>query len=261
MTEKSLKVLIVDDEPLARSLLVNLLKDQSEYCVAGECGNGKDAVSAIKKLVPDIVFLDVQMPEMDGLAVLEKIGETNMPAVIFVTAYDQYAIRAFDYHAVDYLLKPYSRERFMTALARAKESLTNRAADKKVIQSQMASLVEANKTKPAHFNRLFLKDRGRIVVLEPEKIDWIEADDKYVHVHTAEKSFLVRRTLNAIEGELDPQNFTRVHRSHIVNVSRIKELHPMFNGEYALVLSNGKKLTLSRSYKNRFFEKFGNSYQ
>lgn len=255
-----LKVLIVDDEPLARALVGNLLKDQPEFIVVGECGNGKDAVSAIRKQTPDIVFLDVQMPEMDGLAVLEEVGEANLPAVIFVTAYDQYAIRAFDFHAVDYLLKPFSRDRFTKALTRAQESLAQRGEDENIIRSQMTSLLETHKTKPAHFNRLFLKDRGRIVVLEPELIDWLEADDKYVHVHTAEKSFLVRRTLSALESELDPENFTRIHRSSIVNVSRIKEMHPMFNGEYAVVLSGGKKLTLSRSYKNRFFEKFGKNY-
>lgn len=256
MPENLIKVLIVDDEPLARALIVELLKDFKEFQIIGECSNGKEAIQAIKENPPDLVFLDVQMPEMDGLTVLEEINDETLPAIIFVTAYDQYAIRAFDFHAIDYLLKPFSRARFEKALAHAKERILLTSGDD-LPQQQISSLLENYKNKPAHLKKLFLKDKGKIVLLEPEKVDWIEADDKYVQFHTSEKSYLIRQTLSALEAELDPQLFARIHRSMIVNLTRVEELHPMFNGEYMLVLTNKKKLTLSRNYKNRFFERYG----
>jgi two-component system LytT family response regulator len=256
MDRELIKVLIVDDEPLARALIIELLKDFNEFQIIGECSNGKEAVRDIKESSPDLVFLDVQMPVMDGFAVLEEIKEETLPALIFVTAYDQYAIRAFDFHAIDYLLKPFSRSRFTKALTRAAERILHKSTDE-VTKRQFTSLLENYQNKPAHLKRLFLKDKGKIVLLEPEKLDWVQADDKYVRLHTAEKSYLIRQTLNALEVELDPQIFTRIHRSTIVNLSRVKELHPLFNGEYILILTDGTKLTLSRNYKTRFFEHFG----
>jgi two-component system LytT family response regulator len=257
MNEPRVKVLIVDDEPLARALISELLKDFPEFQIIGECSNGKEALKAIKGNLPDLIFLDVQMPEMDGLAVLEEIKDERLPAIIFVTAYDQYAIRAFDFHAIDYLLKPFSRPRFEKALVNAKERILQRPlATGDETHQQISSLLENYKNKPPHLKRLFIKDKGKIVLLEPEKINWIEADDKYVNIHTDGKSYLIRQTLNALEAELDPQTFARIHRSTIVNLKLVQELHPLFNGEYMLILSTGTKLTISRNYKNRFFEQF-----
>lgn len=256
MKRGRIKVLIVDDEPLARALITELLKDFDEFQIIGECSNGKQAIVCIKENAPDLVFLDVQMPEMDGFAVLEQIQNEIAPTIIFVTAYDQYAIRAFDFHAVDYLLKPFSQTRFKKALSRAGERISSKSTDD-VTEQQISSLLENYQNKPAHLKRLFLKDKGKIVLLEPEKVNWVEADDKYVRLHTAEKSYPIRQTLNALEAELDPQIFTRIHRSNIVNLTCVRELHPLFNGEYVLILADGTKLTLSRNYKNRFFKQFG----
>jgi two-component system LytT family response regulator len=257
MINNSIKVLVVDDEPLARILIIELLKDFPEFQLIGECSNGTEALKAVKENLPDLVFLDVQMPEMDGLTLLEKIQKEHLPEIIFVTAYDQFAIRAFDFHAVDYLLKPFSKERFEKALSRVKERLSNHSTIN-LAHRQISSLLENYQNKSAPLKRLFIKDKGKIILLEPETIDWIEADDKYLRLHTASgKSYLLRQTLNALEAELDAQAFARIHRSTIVNLARVRELNPLFNGEYVLILVNGTKLTLSRNYKNRFFEQFG----
>lgn len=257
MNGNLIKVLVVDDEPLARALIIELLKGFEEFQIIGECSNGKEAFKFIKRNSPDLVFLDVQMPEMDGFAVLEEIRDETLPTIIFVTAYDQYAIRAFDFHAVDYLLKPFSQTRFEKALLHAKERILEHPPSDDITRRQISSLLENYQNKAAPLKRLFLKDQGKIVLLDPETINWIEADDKYVRFHTSEKKYLIRQTLNAVEAELDPQVFARVHRSYIVNLTRISELHPMFNGEYVLILNNGTKLTLSRNYRERFFDKFG----
>jgi two-component system LytT family response regulator len=255
--ENKITVLIVDDEPLARTLIAELLKQFPEFQVVEECSDGKTALKAIKRKSPDLVFLDVQMPVMDGLTLLEELNDTTLPEIIFVTAYDQYAIRAFDFHAVDYLLKPFSKSRFEKALLHAKERILGHPNSNDVTRRQISSLLENHQNKAAPLKRLFLKDGGKIVLLDPETINWIEADDKYIHLHTSKKKYLIRQTLNAVEAELDRQVFTRVHRSYVVNLTRISELHPTFNGEYVIVLVDGTKLTLSRNYRDRFFDKFG----
>jgi two-component system LytT family response regulator len=257
MKSEFVKVLIVDDEPLARSLIIELLKGFEEFQIIGECSNGKEALKVIKRNSPDLVFLDVQMPEMDGFAVLKEIQDEALPAIVFVTAYDQYAIKAFDFHAVDYLLKPFSKSRFEKALLRAKERILEHSPSDDITRRQISSLLENYQNQAAPLKRLFLKDRGKIILLDPETINWIEADDKYIRLHTAEKKYLIRQTLNAVEAELNPHVFARIHRSYIVNLTRISELHPMFNGEYVLILGDGSKLTLSRNYRDRFFDKFG----
>ncbi len=256
-TENQITVLIVDDEPLARALIVELLKKFPEFQIVGECLDGKGALQVLERESPDLIFLDVQMPGIDGLTFLEKLNDAALPAIIFVTAYDQYAIRAFDFHAVDYLLKPFSQSRFEKSLLRAKERILEHPKDDEITRRQISSLLENYQKKSAPLKRLFIKDRGKIVLLDPETINWIEADDKYIRLHTPEKKYLIRQTLNAVEAELDPRVFARVHRSYIVNLTCISELHPMFNGEYVLVLGDGTKLTLSRNYRDRFFDKFG----
>lgn len=256
MTNKAIKVLVIDDESLARDLIIELLKDFEDFQVVGQCANGLEAVKTIEKLRPDLIFLDVQMPLLSGLEVLEEIKNRYLPEIIFVTAFDQYAIRAFDFHAIDYLLKPFSRARFRKAVIRSKEQIMSLQTGSDTKQ-QITALLENHKNQPTHLQRIFVKDNGRIILLEPETVDWIEADDKYLHLHTTQKKYLIRQTLNSIEAELNSNIFLRVHRSTIVNLTRVKEIHPLFNGEYALILQNSAKLTLSRNYKSRFFERFG----
>jgi two-component system LytT family response regulator len=255
MNEK-ITVLIVDDEPLARKFIRRMLEIDHTVEIVGECGNGKEAVAVILEKKPDLVFLDVQMPEMDGFTVIETLGVENIPNVVFVTAYEQYAIRAFEIHALDYLLKPFDQPRFDKAMRHVREKFSNRQQTQSE-QKQIAALLENVRQKPQFLDRLVIKTGGRIIFLKTEEIDWIQADDKYAHLHTGNKSHLVRQTLGAMETQLDPQKFIRIHRSAIVNVGRIKELQPMFTGEHTIIMENGTKLTLSRSYKNKLFELLG----
>lgn len=255
MTNKLIRVLVIDDESLARELIIEMLEDFAEFEVVGQCSNGLEAVKSIRKFAPDLIFLDVQMPLMNGLEVLEEIKDERLPEIIFVTAFDQHAIRAFDFHAIDYLLKPFSPSRFCQSMLRAKARIQRQTNSE--TNRQISYLLENRRTKPPHLQRIFVKDNGKIILLEPETIDWIEADDKYLHLHTPQKTYLIRQTLSSLEAEISPDFFLRIHRSTIVNLTRIKEIHPFFNGEYVLVLADKTKLTLSRNYKNRFFERFG----
>jgi two-component system LytT family response regulator len=209
----------------------------------------------IKKQKPDIVFLDVQMPEMDGFAVLESVGIEQLPEIIFATAYEKYAIRAFELHALDYLLKPFDQARFRDAIKHAKEHF--RCGRENEGRTQISALLESIKNKPQYLDRLMIKASGRITFLSIDEINWIEADDKYVHLHAGKITPMIRQTLSAMEAQLDPTKFRRIHRSTIVNVARIKELQPLFNGEQSILLEDGTKLTLSRNYKDKLFELLG----
>jgi two-component system, LytTR family, response regulator len=255
MKNPPIRALIADDEALARNLIRRMLKDDRDLEVIGECSNGKETVAMIRKERPDVVFLDVQMPEMDGFAVLESIGTERLPEIIFTTAYEQYAIRAFELHALDYLLKPFDHARFKDAIKYAKERLrSERENDGRM---QISALLASIKNKPQYLERLVIKAGGRITFLRTDEINWIEADDKYVHLHTSKVRPMVRQTLSAMEAQLDPKKFRRVHRSAIVNVERITELQPLFSGEYSILLQDGAKLTLSRNYKDKLFELLG----
>ena len=256
MNEK-ITALIVDDEPLARKFIRRMLEKHSSVEIVAECGNGREAVTSILEVKPRLVFLDVQMPEMDGFTTLEILGAECLPQIIFVTAYEQYAIRAFEIHALDYLLKPFDQPRFDKALNRVFEKSADRRQTQ-TEQRQIAALLENVARKPHYLERLVVKTGGRIIFLKTTEIVWIQADDKYAHLHTSGKSHLVRQTLGALEAQLDPQKFVRIHRSAIVNIERIKELQTMFTGDHTVVLENGTKLTLSRSYKNKLFEFLGN---
>ncbi len=254
MKNAQIRALIVDDEALARKFIRRMLKEDREIEIIGEAGNGKEAATLIRKHHPDIVFLDVQMPEMDGFAVLESIHE-QLPEIIFTTAYEQYAIRAFELHALDYLLKPFDQTRFKDALHYAKEHFrSTRDQDRRL---QVDALLQSIRNKPQFLERIVIKSGGRITFLNTRDINWIEADDKYVHLHTAKAKPMVRQTLSAMESQLDPKRFRRIHRSAIVNVERIKELQPLFNGEHSVVLENGTKLSLSRNYRDKLFELIG----
>ena len=257
MTEMKIRVLIVDDEPLARKFIRRMLKDDQEVAVIGECKNGLEAVAAIREKSPDLVFLDVQMPELDGFMVLEALELKSMPQVIFVTAYEQYAIRAFEIHALDYLLKPFDQARFSKALGHAKERLLAGNPQDEGESRQLTALLENIRQRPKFLERLIIKADGRIIFLKTEEIDWLEADDKYVHLHVGKITHMVRQTLSGMEAQLNPERFLRIHRSVIVNLERIKELQPLFGGEHTVVLHDGTELTLSRNYKDKLFELLG----
>ena len=250
----SVRTLIVDDEPLARARLRRFLGDHAEIEIVGECGNGKDAVAAIRKESPDLVFMDIQMPEMTGFEAIAKLEAGEMPTVIFVTAYDQYALQAFEVHALDYLLKPFSRERLGRAVERAREQIKHRQRGD--LDERLTSLLSDLKSDRKYLERLVVKTVGRVYFIRVDEIDWVEAAGNYLKLHVGRETHMIRETMNSLEAKLDPDRFLRIHRSTIVNIDRIKELHPMFSGDYSVLLKNGAELSLSRNYRDRFLELF-----
>ena len=253
----TIKALIVDDEPLARERIKRFLTDERDIELVGECADGQEAVSAIQTLAPDLVFLDIQIPELDGFGVLEAVGIEQMPAIIFVTAYDRYALQAFDVNALDYLLKPYNRERFHKAVERARAQLSNGA--KGELSERLLSLLENLQPEQKHLERLMIKSSGRVFFLRTTEIDWIEAEGNYLRLHVGKESHLLRETMNRLAAKLDQDKFLRIHRSTLVNIERIKELQPLFSGDYVVILRDGKQLTLSRSYRDKLLELFDKS--
>jgi two-component system LytT family response regulator len=243
---EKIRVLIVDDEPLAREGVQMRLKSEPDIEIIGESRNGREAVAAILREAPDLVFLDIQMPRMDGFAVIEAIGAKRMPQVIFVTAYDEHALRAFDVHALDYLLKPIDGARFVEALARARDRIRGNRLE--AVAEQLQRMMATLKSENEYLERLAIKSAGRVRFLGVHEIDWIEAADNYVQVHSGPASHLLSTTMNNLENRLNPQQFLRIHRSVIVNLSRIRELQPMFHGEYRVILHDETELTSSRSY-------------
>ena len=241
------RVLIVDDEPLAREGVRLHLADEPDMEVVGESGDGEAAIAAIDELRPDLVFLDIQMPGVDGLGVIERVGIAHMPAVIFVTAYDEFALRAFEAHALDYLLKPFDSERFRRALDRARVQLQSRS--RRVLEERLLQLI-ATRSQPSPFvERLVVRAGGRILILRVDDVDWIEAAANYVRLHVAGRSYLLRETMVGIASRLDPDRFVRVHRSTIVRIDCIKELEPLFQGDFLIVLRDGSRITSSRGYR------------
>ena len=239
-----IRTLIVDDEPLARDRLRQLLQDEPDIELVGECADGREAVAAIGKKSPELLFLDVQMPELDGFGVLEAMGTGPQPVIVFVTAHDQFALRAFEVHAVDYLLKPFDRERFQKALRRAIEQVGNR--DPGALRRRQTALLG---NLPA--TQLAVKSGGHVVWVKLDEIDWIGSADNYAELHVGTKSHLLRETLGALEARLAPEKFVRISRSAIVNAQHIKELHRLFYGGYELVLHDGTRLTLSRRFRDK----------
>lgn len=244
------RVLIVDDEPLAREGIAALLENDAEVLVAGTA-SGVDAAALIARVKPDILFLDIQMPEVDGFAVLERVGADAVPAIVFVTAFDSYALRAFEVHALDYLLKPFTDARFLDALARAKLQVLARREG--VLDARIADLLRARQAPRLRF---LVPARGKTVVVDAAEIDWIEAADYYVCLHCGGASHLLRETMDDIEGQLDAQQFFRVHRSAIVNLSRVREIHPLFRGDCELRLADGAAVRLSRNRRRAFEARF-----
>lgn len=247
--------LIVDDEPLAREKIRRLLRGDSDVEIIGEAVSGAEAVELIQNEKPDLVFLDIQMPEMNGFEVLKSIKNgASMPHVIFVTAYDKYAIRAFEVHALDYLLKPFDSERLQSALARVREQLeTKNQGD---FDQRLISLLSDLKPEKEYPQRLVLKTAGRVYFIKTSDIDWIEAAGNYVKLHIGREAHLLRETMNNTEAKLDPEKFLRIHRSSLVNIDRIRELSPLFNGDYLVMLEDDTELTLSRNYHDRLRELF-----
>lgn len=261
-----IRAIIVDDEALARRGIRARLARDGGYAVVAECASGREAIAAIREHTPDVVFLDVQMPGVDGFGVVHEIGAERMPVVIFVTAYDTHALRAFDAHALDYLLKPIDDERFAAAVDRARRRVAERdesAVARRLValMHEVGSTVEAAhglgptrvepSAPPPTPARIVVRDRDRVLLIDVADIDWVGADGDYVRIHTAGKSHLLRDTMAAMEDRLDAATFVRIHRSAIVNVARIRELRPYSGREYAVILNDGTRLRLSRRYRDR----------
>jgi two-component system LytT family response regulator len=264
-----IRVLVVDDEPAAREGLCQLLAGDPEVTLVGECANGREALDALRRDPADVLFLDVQMPGLDGFGVLRELGADRAPVVVFVTAYDQYALHAFDVHALDYLLKPFSDERFQESLERAKAHVRRGRLGE--LGRRLAALV-AELDRPAspaatgepatgtYLDRLVIKSGGRVTLLRVTDIDWIDAEGDYVRIHVGRQWHLLRETMKNLEAQLDPRRFVRIHRSTIVNIERVKELQPFFRGEYVLVLHEGTTLKLSRGYREHLEQVLGRGF-
>jgi len=244
------KVLIVDDEPLARDRIREMLKGDREVQIIGEARNGREAIEAMTAHAPDIVFLDVQMPDMDGFNVLNSLRAKRMPLIIFVTAYDQHAVRAFDVHAIDYLMKPFDRKRFAKALDHAKDQM-KRPPDEADTRAVKRLLEDLN-VGVRYLERFAIKTGEKVLFVRAEEVDSIEADGNYVRLNVDDCSYMLRETINSIESQIDPRTFVRIHRSTIVNMNRVRELQAWARGEYRIVLHSGACHTLSRGYRQHF---------
>jgi two-component system LytT family response regulator len=256
MIPQMIRTLIVDDEPAARAATRSLLAGDPEITVVGEATDGAAALRTIQQDAPELLFMDVQMPGLDGLSVLRSLPHPENLAVVFVTAYDEYALQAFDVHAVDYLLKPFDDARFRRALNRAKQEVRQRrlgiASDRLVtLLDTLGSRDGSGEPQGKYLKRIAIKSGGRVSIVPVRDLDWIEAKGDYMRLHAGKSSHLLRETMQRLEAELDPTRFVRIHRSTIVNIDRIKELHPFFKGEYVVLLQDGTQLKLSRGYRER----------
>ena len=251
----TIRAVIVDDEPLARRRIRNLLAQAEDVEVVAECANGEDAIRAIEESPPDLLFLDIQMPELDGFDVLQAVGVGRVPVVIFVTAYDQFALRAFEVHALDYLLKPFDDERFEAALQRARGRIHQQHGGD--LDLRLRALLEEMRGRRGYLQRLAVPSGHRSIFIRAEEIDWIEAERNYIRLHVRDRTHLVRENLSRIESALDPARFCRIHRSTIVNIDRIQAVEPLFRGEYLVVLHDGTKLTSGRSYRGNLHQVMG----
>ena len=242
-----IRAVIVDDEPLPRERIATLLASHPEIELVAECGDGAEAVRVISETAPDLLFLDIQMPELDGFEVLEALGGDRLPAVIFVTAFDEYAVRAFEVSAIDYLLKPIDPARFELALGRALQRI-NASPE---AGGELLAFLSRWRAQRGFATRFVVRSGGKLTFVRPQEVDWIDAAGNYVRLHTAGRQHLIRETMKSIETRLDPEVFVRVHRSAIVNIDRVASLEPYFHGEYVVVMRDGSKLTSSRSHSAR----------
>lgn len=249
----TIAALVVDDEPIARHAIVRLLREDPEMRLLGECGDGASAVAAIREQAPDLVFLDIQMPAMTGMAVVAAVGAERMPATIFVTAYEQYAVRAFEANAVDYLVKPFSRERFAATLRRAKQRLASKDAESRT-SAQILQALAALRQREDYLLRLPVRVGEHVVFVDVDDIVWIKANGNTVLIHLADRTHELRDTMATLAARLDPRHFARVHRSAIINIRRIKAIHPWFNGHHVVTMDTGQQLRMSR-YQHETFLK------
>jgi two-component system, LytTR family, response regulator len=248
-----IRVAIIDDEPLAREALRLVLQTDPEVAVVGDC-IGVDAPALIERENVELLFLDVQMPEVDGFEVLAALRPGALPVTVFVTAHDEYAVRAFEVHAIDYLLKPFDDARLLMALARAKERLARQGA---AAGQDLLALLDERARRDPHVERFLVRARGKVVVVRAQDIDWIEAADYYATLHVGGETHLIRETMTDLEGSLDARRFVRVHRGAIVNIDRVREVHPLFRGDCTLVLADGTQVRLSRTRRSEFERLFG----
>jgi two-component system, LytTR family, response regulator len=249
-----IRVLLSDDESLARERLRSLLEEESDLEIVAECGDGKSAISTIKREKPDLVFLDIQMPETDGFGVVSTLRD-EMPLTIFVTAYDRYAMKAFEVHALDYLLKPVVKERLSEALEHARKQLQH--PSEAMFQRRVLNLLGELDSRQNTPQRIVIKADGEIVCLRPNEIDWAESAGNYVCLHVGANTHILRETITSLESRLGERQFLRVHRSTLVNVDRIKTLRPSLYGDYAILLRDGTKLTLSRGFRETVLKRSG----
>ena len=246
----SLRVLVADDEPMGRQRLTRMLQDAPEVDVVASCGSGEEAVEAIRRHGPDLAFLDIQMPGLDGFGVVEALETDRLPAFVFVTAHDHYAVRAFEVHALDYLLKPFDQDRLQAALDRARTRLgAGQPVDS--AQRMLALLQELNQRQRGELGleRLVVRTQERAFFLRTDAIDWIEAAGKYVHLHVGKATHLLRGSMAGLEQQLDPARFVRISRSAIVNIDRIQEVQPWFQGDHVVILQDRTRLTSTRGYR------------
>jgi two-component system LytT family response regulator len=244
-----IKAIIVDDVDLARQR-IRMLLDDEEIEIVGEAANGRQAIGLIQELQPDLVFLDIQMPKIGGFEVIEQVGVENMPAVIFVTAYDEFALQAFEINAVDYLLKPFDKDRLKVAVQRAKREIGHEIPSAE-IEERLRRLISEIRGTPKYLKRIPVKQKDGTTLVSVNDIDWIAASGPYLELHTELKTYLVREKISEVEIKLDPERFARIHRSIILNIDRVKTLHPLFNGDHLIILKDGTELNLSRTYHKR----------
>ena len=263
-----IRVLIVDDEPLAREGIKKLCERDPDIEVVGECADGRAAVAAIEQIEPDLLLLDIQMPTTDGFEVISAVGPDRMPHVIFVTAYDQFALRAFEVHALDYLLKPFSDKRFFNAIARAKQAM--HAVAQNDLRDRLLGLLEAvggplqagsdaGKANRSFSSRIAVKQGGSVVLVRADDVDWIEAADYYAKLHVREKTYVMRESMKSLAARLDPQQFFAVSRSAIVNLDRVREIQSFARGSQIVILSDGTRVTLSRTRREALARQLGQS--
>jgi len=246
MSDEALRILIVDDERWARRRVASLLGDEPEVEIVGEAGNGDEAVKRILELRPDLVFLDIQMDRMDGFDVIDAVGVERMPMVVFATAFDHYAVRAFETHAVDYLLKPIDGNRLRESLGRARREI---ARDRNEPRQQLGALLDELRARTGFLKRIGVSSAGRISIVRVADVSWFEAAGNYVKLHVGDGEHLVRQTMKELQSRLDPEQFVRVHRSTIVNLDRVRELQPWFRGEQVLILDDETRITIGRRYR------------
>jgi two-component system LytT family response regulator len=243
-----MKILVVDDEALARERLRGLLAAEPDVEIVAECQNGYEGIAAVQRLHPDLMFLDVQMPELDGFQMLARLDSAAMPLIVFVTAYEQYALQAFEFHALDYLLKPFDTERFQRAFQHVR--LTIERQFQSEVKARLAALLDELPKAQKYLSRLVVRSNGGMRLLPVEDVDWLEAQGNYVQIHTAGQTYSLREPLKSLEKTLSPERFLRIHRAFMVNIQSIQQLQPWSSGEYSLILHDGTRLFSSRGYRD-----------